>query len=438
MRHSFARVHWQAAIVLFAALVAGPLAAIPFDPGSLPARAAPKRDAAAAETSYRTGLQALVAGQVDDAERSFRKCLEIAPRAAACLLGLATVAEQRGNPDESGRFIERAAAAEPDNAYAQASLGRWRGVQGRTPDAIVALEEAVRLDPKAVRPRVDLGDIYLTSGRDLERSIKLYREAIAIDDKHAGAHYALAVALTRKGDATGARREFERASALSPGNPLPPLALADLYSAAGDLKEAEKYAREAVKAQPSLLTARLRLGQILEASGRYDEAMQQYQAMTKAHPKLAAPYFHVGALLHRRGDLPGAAKAYEQALKNDGRFAPALNNLAAIELTANTSPAKAEQLARRAVESAPDNAAYRDTLAEVLAARGELAKALAEQQQAARLEPDNPMYLAHAGQLQARLGQKDAAIDSLSRALKMSDSFPGAADAKKLLDSLRR
>jgi Tfp pilus assembly protein PilF len=55
-----------------------------------------------------------------------------------------------------------------------------------------------------------------------------------------------------------------------------------------------------------------------------------------------------------------------------------------------------------------------------------------------RLEPGNPMYLARAGQLQARLGQKDAAIASLSRALEMSDSFPGAADAKKQLATLRR
>jgi tetratricopeptide (TPR) repeat protein len=160
--------------------------------------------------------------------------------------------------------------------------------------------------------------------------------------------------------------------------------------------------------------------------------------MVKAHPKLAAPHFHVGALLHRRGDLAGAAAEYGKALKIDPEFAPALNNLAAIELTSNKAPAKAESLARRAVAAAPNNAAYRDTLAETLAAQGKHEAALAEQQQAVRLEPGNPLYLAHAGTLQARLGKKTEAIDSLSRALKMSDSFPGAAEARKLLDSLRR
>jgi len=412
--------------------------ALPIDPTTLPVTALPKAGPSVAESSYVAGLKALTENRLDDADRSFRGCLEVAPKAAACMLGVATVASQRGNAQASGLWIERAAAVEPDNAHAQASLGRWRAVNGQMAQAVTALEAAIRLDPKAVRPRVDLGDIYLASGRDVERAIKLYREAIAVDEKHAGAHYALGVALTRKGDAAGARAEFERAAALSPGNPLPALGLAELFAAAGDLKQAEQYAREAVKAQPGLLQGRLVLAQVLEAGGRYDEAMRQYREIASAHPKVAAPHFHVGALLHRRGDLAGAAAEYGKALKIDPEFAPALNNLAAVELTHNKAPAKAEALARRAVAVAPNNAAYRDTLAEILVARGELPKALAEQQQAVQLEPGNPMYLAHAGTLQARLGQKDEAVASLSRALKMSDSFPGAAEARKLLDSLRR
>jgi tetratricopeptide (TPR) repeat protein len=434
----FARTVAQVAMTVAAGLYATAGRALPVDPTTLPVTALPKAGPSVAESSYVTGLKALTENRLDDADRSFRGCLEVAPKAAACMLGVATVASQRGNPQASGLWIERAAAVEPDNAHAQASLGRWRAVNGKMTEAVAALEAAIRLDPKAVRPRVDLGDIYLASGRDVDRAIKLYREAIAADDKHAGAHYALGVALTRKGDATGARTEFQRAAALSPGNPLPALGLAELFAASGDLKQAEQYAREAVKAQPSLLQGRLVLGQVLEAGGRYDEAMQQYREMGAANPKLAAPHFHVGALLHRRGDLAGAAAEYGKALKIDPEFAPALNNLAAIELTNKKAPAKGESLARRAVAAAPNNAAYRDTLAETLAAQGKHEAALAEQQQAVRLEPGNPVYLAHAGTLQARLGKKADAIDSLSRALKMSDSFPGAAEARKLLDSLRR
>lgn len=412
--------------------------ALPVDPSTLPATALPKAGPSVAESSYVAGLKALTENRLDDADRSFRGCLEVAPRAAACMLGVATVASQRGNNPASGLWIERAAAVEPDNAYAQASLGRWRAVNGQMAGAVTALEAAIRLDPRAVRPRVDLGDIYLASGRDVDRAAKLYREAIAVDEKHAGAHYALGVALTRKGDVAGARAEFQRAAALSPGNPLPALGLAEMFAASGDLKQAEQYAREAIKAQPGLLQSRLVLGQVLEAGGRYDEAMRQYRDMVKTHPKLAAPHFHVGALLHRQGDLGGAAAEYEKALKIDPEFAPALNNLAAIELSTNKAPAKGESLARRAVAAAPNNAAYRDTLAETLAAQGKHEAALAEQEQAVRLEPGNPLYLVHAGTLQARLGRKADAIDSLSRALKISDSFPGSADAQKLLDSLRR
>jgi len=426
-----------AALALSCCLAAGQASAVALDPATLPASLLPKSGPSGAEARYLAGLRAVTGNKLDDADRAFRGCLEVAPKAAACMLGVATVAADRGNRDESGKWIERAAAAEPDNPYAQASLGRWHAVNGRIEQAIAALEKAAGLDPRAVRPRVDLGDIYLTNG-DLDRAIGKYREALAIDDSHAGAHYALGAALTRRGDATGAAREFKRATGLAPGNPLPALELARLYSAAGDLKEAEKYAREAVRIQPTLVPARLALGQILESTGRYDEAMREYRDMAAANPGLAAPSFHVGALLHRKGDLAGAAAEYGKALKTDAAFAPALNNLASIELARNKAPARAEELARKAVAAAPGVAAYHDTLAEVLKARGNAKAALVEQQEAVRLEPGNPVYLARAGTLQAQLGQKKEASASLGRALQMSSSFPGADEARRLLESLKR
>lgn len=429
---------WVVALIAAMVLSLGqPAGAIPIDSSVLPAAPAASRPGEeAANASYVAGLEALAEDQLDDAEQSFNECLGAAPKAAVCMLGLATVAAQRGNPQGGGAWIERAVAAEPDNSYAQASLGRWRAVNGRVDEALAALEKAARLDPRAVRPRVDLGDLYLTAKRDVDRAIGLYREAILIDDSHAGAHFALGTALGRRGDASEAAKELRRAAELSPGNPLPAVELARLYAASGQLSDAERYAREAVKMQPGLLQARLVLGQVLEATGRDDQALQQYRDMAAANPKLAAPRFHIGALLHRQGELAGAAAEYEQALKRDPEFAPALNNLAAIELS-RKGPAEAETLARRAVAAAPTSAAYRDTLAEVLGARGDNGGALAEQLEAVRLEPGNPAYLARAGMLQARLGRRGEAMDSLKRALEMSETFPGAAEARKLLATMK-
>ena len=413
-----------------------PAQAIPVDSGTLrtPASAAAS---GSGEAQYNAGIRALAADRLDEAEKAFQSCLDLAPRSADCMLGVATVASARGNPSRAAAWIERAVSAEPNNPYALASLGRLRAVDGRTDEAIAALERAARLDAKAVRPRVDLGDIYLTTKTDPKRAAELYRSVLDIEPDHAGARFALGAALTRLGDSKGAAEAFSRASELAPGNPLPAIELSRLYAASGNLTEAERYAREAVKLQPGLLQARLTLGQVLEASGRSDEALKEYRAMAAAHPKLAAPDFHVGAALHALGDLAGAAAAYGRALEKDPEFGPALNNLAAIELGRKAND-KAEALAQRAVNAAPQNAAFRDTHAEVLAAGGDLRGAAGEQQQAVKLEPGNPAYLARLGLLQARLGQKDEARKSLSRALGMSQQFPGAAEARKALESLPR
>jgi tetratricopeptide (TPR) repeat protein len=266
----------------------------------------------------------------------------------------------------------------------------------------------------------------------------MYREVIALDPSHAGAEYALGVALSRKGDPAGARAALEKSAVLAPGNPLPALELARSFAASGELTEAEKFAREALKIQPGLVPARLTLAGALEASGRTDAALAEYRALAAGHPELAAAHFHVGALLHRQGDLNGAAGAYRRALKADANFAPALNNLAAITLERDKKPAEAEKLARMAVAAAPQGAPYHDTLAGILKARGDLAGAVKEQEAAALLAPQSPEYLARAGELRARLGNREQAIDALTRALAISRSFPGATEAEALLKDLKQ
>ena len=198
-------------------LAVPPAQAVPVDSGTLrtPASAAAS---GSGEAQYNAGIRALAADRLDEAEKAFQSCLDLAPRSADCMLGVATVASARGNPSRAAAWIERAVSAEPNNPYALASLGRLRAVDGRTDEAIAALERAARLDAKAVRPRVDLGDIYLTTKADPKRAAELYRSVLDIEPDHAGARFALGAALTRLGHSKGAAEAFSRASELAPGS----------------------------------------------------------------------------------------------------------------------------------------------------------------------------------------------------------------------------
>jgi len=87
----------------------------------------------------------------------------------------------------------------------RASLGRWRrGVNGQMAGAVTALRDGdtPRSVQGGIARAVDLGDIYLASGRDPRHAHQAVSRAIAIGGRTPAPNYALGVALTRKGDAS--------------------------------------------------------------------------------------------------------------------------------------------------------------------------------------------------------------------------------------------
>jgi tetratricopeptide (TPR) repeat protein len=66
--------------------------------------------------------QALHAGKLDQAETLYRAVVEVEPQNLDGMLGLATIAAQRGNAQQAIGFYERALELEPRNAAAQAGL----------------------------------------------------------------------------------------------------------------------------------------------------------------------------------------------------------------------------------------------------------------------------------------------------------------------------
>lgn len=421
-----------AALALLAGLSVSHAVPLPYQNQNVPP-ATLKSDEA--DKSYRQALEALVAGKLEVAEAAFRKSLSLDKKYTAALLGMAEVAQQRGKLDETRKFIDQAVALDPKNPYVQASLGRLLVVGGDLKRGMAALEQAAKLNPTMVRPRLDMADTYLASLNDPKKASELYRQVITLETTNGGAYYGLGTALTRLGDSQGAAQAFQQADKNSSNNPLPALGLARVYAASGKYNEAEAQARRALKIQPSLTAAQLELAGILEASGRYADALTQYQKLVAAQPKLAAGYFHVGALMHRQQKINEATAQYNKALAIDPEFAPALNNLANIALDSKDLQ-NAEALAKRATKTAPKVAAYQDTLATVQIGRGDNAGALQSALAASAAAPGDPAYLARVGVLYAKTANKPKAREYLTKAFAISKAFAGADEAASILKSL--
>jgi predicted Zn-dependent protease len=100
---------------------------------------------------------------------------------------------------------------------------------------------------------------------------------------------------------------------------------------------------------------------------------------------------------------------------------------------AGTNLQQALDLAQGAVAEMPDNASVNDTLGYILLLTNHPVLAIPQLSRSVALESKNPVYHYHLGKAYFANGELSKAKDSLSRALKLGDTFKGADDARQLL-----
>ena len=223
---------------------------------------------------------------------------------------------------------------------------------------------------------MDLGDLYRQWLSRPQDAVAAYREAIALEPKNAGAHYALGLSLAELGQTAEAQAALGEAATLAPKNPLVPAARAAL--------EVQK-------------------GMAEQAGGRRTEARQAYAAALRLDPK--------------------------QAL--------ALNNLAWMATEDKLDLDKAPGWAQQATTLRPTAAEFQDTLAEVCRARGDKAGALAAAEKAFALAPKDARLSYRLGLAREESGRGPQARAAYESALSAGVEFPGIDDARRRLSALK-
>ncbi len=124
------------------------------------------------------------AGRWDEAERDFRKALELFPDQPSVLnyLGYSYV-ERRENLDEALDMIQRAVAERPYDGYIRDSLGWVYYRLGRYQEAVEEMERAVELMPIDPVLNDHLGDTYWSVGRVREAQFQWKRALSFVSDE---------------------------------------------------------------------------------------------------------------------------------------------------------------------------------------------------------------------------------------------------------------
>ena len=146
----------------------------------------------------------------------------------------------------------------------------------------------------------------------------------------------------------------------------------------------------------------------------------------------------LGTILDLQGKKQEARKRYQTAMQVDPRAAVAANNLAWID--ANTEGGNLDvalQMAQTAKAQMPNQHEVDDTLGWIYYKKGLSSRAIEAFETSTLKQPTNPMYAYHLGLAYQKNGDTAKAKIELERALKLKPDFEGAADARKILESIK-
>jgi tetratricopeptide (TPR) repeat protein len=135
---------------------------------------------AAAQRAFDAAREALRAGRVDEAERSFRALAKEHPELGGPQANLGLIYRQSGKLAESAAALEAAVKASPKQASYANQLGITYRQQGEFTKAREAYESALDIDPDYAPAVLNLGilnDLYLWDGK---RALELYERYVAL------------------------------------------------------------------------------------------------------------------------------------------------------------------------------------------------------------------------------------------------------------------
>ncbi len=418
-------------------------------------------------------------GDLDAAEKQFRRALELDAGSAAAEEGLGRVAAGRGRPGEAAAHLERALERQPSATAVRYALGQAYRDLGRRDEAEKLLatsgDVTTRIPDPLIAPLAELAagaQFYIVQGAealddgDYRQAADAYREATQRDPDNLAAYQGWGFSLEKLGDAPGAVAALEaglaRGGAATPETRQQRLRmlaqLGALEAGRGRDGAAVDAWRHALELDPGRSDLHLRVGDALARQGRFAEAVASYDRALAAAPAAAAAQvlekrataqvnlghraeavadfrravsaapgdaqlrLRFAAALEFLGDAAGAARQRGEARRlAGGEEAPALVEARAQEALRSGDWATAAGAFRSLLERHPDDAGARYGLASALGAGGRYDEAAAEFDRLVAAEPRHGA--AHRGRIKALVlgGRYGAARMALQEALK---NFP--------------
>ena len=323
-----------------------------------------------------------------------------------------------GKPDEALRMFQDGAKIDPKHAIEyQKRMVQVLGGQRKFSEAIQQLNEILKTHKDDQESKLARALIWLDEGKpeNLDPAIAELRIQIPLKPQDFNLHYRLGLALSRKGDPDGARREFLSATQKN-RNYLPPrFALASLDLAQGRAQEALPVSEEILALAPANQEAQLLNAVCLTNLGRFAEARAKLNHLLQAAPQFLGARYQLGVLAISEKKYKDAEDIFRQLQQVTGGDPRVISGLVEAYKGENQSP-RALQLLQDEVKRSPNSQTAHALLAQFAGLSGNYDIAIEQYKQMAAANPKSVDIQIRLGEAYEAKGDYPDAIGSFEKA----------------------
>lgn len=241
-------------------------------------------------------------GDLDEAERGYRRILRRQAGDAETLYLLGTVRLQQRRYPEAVELLARARKPRPQHPETLNNLGLALQETEDFSGARACFEQAITAKPDYAYAHNNLARILERDG-SIDDAIAGFQKAAELDASYADASYNLGLLLKKRDRFAEAQTALCRAVELAPNEARIWNDLGTVYKAIGRLAEAERCAREALAREAGRFDFWNNLGAVLQERGDFAGALTAYQRAEALRPEDPLPVWNQAFALLSAGRL---------------------------------------------------------------------------------------------------------------------------------------
>lgn len=272
-----------------------------------------------------------------EAEEALRQAVKYRPNFAPSWIALGDVVSQRGDKAGAKEAYEKATMADPKNAGGWFGLGLARRELGDYANAVTAMEKAVRLVPPKSAGWALLGEMQFRTGQR-DAAFKSFQEAEKLESKNEAALSGLSMYYGMSGDPGKSLDYALRALAVNSAS-------AHHWNSKGyALLKLQRYAEAipaletATRLQPDLTAAWVNLGEAYLRAKQLGKAISTLEQALKLAPKAADAQFFLSQAYAGSGQNDKAKDQLSLLVRQTPNFAPAWGLMTVVNLSQGNQP----------------------------------------------------------------------------------------------------